>query len=92
MISNITNPRIYSVITLSADAAKRYSAYVVAEGIETEAQRQLLIDINVKQGQGFLFGRAMPFEDFVIYANKYAESPPEALTKHSAACFGIEMV
>lgn len=92
MISNITNPRIYSVITLSADAAKRYSAYVVAEGVETEEQRQLLIDINVKQGQGFLFGRAMPFEDFVMYANKYAESPPEPLTKHSAACFGIEMV
>jgi EAL domain-containing protein (putative c-di-GMP-specific phosphodiesterase class I) len=30
---------------------------VVAEGIETQAQRQALIDMGCTYGQGFLFGR-----------------------------------
>jgi diguanylate cyclase (GGDEF)-like protein len=33
---------------------------VVAEGIETEEQRQVLIELGCRQGQGFLFARPMP--------------------------------
>jgi diguanylate cyclase (GGDEF)-like protein len=33
---------------------------VVAEGIETEAQRDLLIELGCDQGQGYLLGRPMP--------------------------------
>jgi diguanylate cyclase len=36
---------------------------VVAEGIETEAQRQLLEEIGVSLGQGWLFGRPTAAED-----------------------------
>ena len=33
---------------------------VVAEGIETEEQRRVLIELGCSQGQGFLFARPMP--------------------------------
>jgi EAL domain-containing protein (putative c-di-GMP-specific phosphodiesterase class I) len=33
---------------------------VLAEGIETEAQRAMLLDLGYRYGQGYLFGRARP--------------------------------
>lgn len=33
---------------------------VVSEGVETEAQRQMLIALGCAVGQGWLFGRAAP--------------------------------
>jgi diguanylate cyclase (GGDEF)-like protein len=36
---------------------------VVAEGVETEEQRQVLRDLGCHRGQGFLFARPMPAED-----------------------------
>lgn len=43
---------------------------VVAEGIETIAQLHILREINVSQGQGYLFSRAIPFNDFVNLAQQ----------------------
>jgi EAL domain-containing protein (putative c-di-GMP-specific phosphodiesterase class I) len=37
---------------------------VVAEGIEREVERDLLTEIGCDYGQGYLFGRPMPAEDF----------------------------
>ncbi len=44
---------------------------VIAEGVETVAQRELLADIGCHQYQGYLFSRPLPVEDF------------EALVAHS---------
>ena len=37
---------------------------VIAEGVETEEQRQLLIDNGCTNFQGYLFGKPMPNEQF----------------------------
>ncbi len=37
---------------------------VVAEGVETGAQRDILMSLGCSIGQGYLFGRPMPAEDF----------------------------
>lgn len=37
---------------------------VIAEGIETEAQRNFLINRGCRFGQGYLFGRAVPASEF----------------------------
>ncbi len=40
---------------------------VVAEGIETQAQWEILQRLGVEEGQGYLFARPMPAEDFAAY-------------------------
>ena len=37
---------------------------VIAEGVETEAQRQLLLDSGCTYYQGYLFGKPLPIEQF----------------------------
>lgn len=37
---------------------------VIAEGVETEEQRQTLLDCGCTQYQGYLFGKPMPIEQF----------------------------
>lgn len=37
---------------------------VIAEGVETEAQRTLLLEMGCPLGQGFLFSRPLPEEEF----------------------------
>lgn len=68
MISKIDDPRVYSAIQLSIEGAQKYQATVVAEGIETLKQRIQLLGMGVTYGQGFLFGKAMPLDEFVAYA------------------------
>ena len=38
---------------------------VLAEGIETEAQRQMLLSMGCRYGQGYLFGRAQPLDHWL---------------------------
>ena len=72
MVSNIFDARVHAAIVLSVDSATRYSARIVAEGIEQEAQCQQLLAMGVQHGQGFLFAKAVPFEAFVAYAKSHA--------------------
>lgn len=45
---------------------------VIAEGVETEQQNQLLRDIGCDFGQGYLFGRPVPAQEF---AEQWLQSP-----------------
>jgi len=47
--------------------AHKLGLKVVAEGVETEAQRALLIDIGCDYGQGYLFSRPLPVGEFEHY-------------------------
>lgn len=49
-----------SVMKCLVDMAHALELEVVAEGIETEPQRQILADLGCDMGQGFLFARPMP--------------------------------
>ncbi|MCG5534162.1 EAL domain-containing protein [Halorhodospira sp. 9621] len=51
---------VESIVTLG----ERLGMDVLAEGIETEAQRSALLGAGCRQGQGFLFSAAVPGEDF----------------------------
>ncbi len=68
MISNMDDSRVFAAITLSIETAKRYNATIVAEGVECTKQQQELKNIGVTVGQGYLFGKAMPLQDFIVYA------------------------
>ncbi|WP_097461657.1 EAL domain-containing protein [Mangrovitalea sediminis] len=44
--------------------AHKMGLKVIAEGVETDAQRRLLVDTGCDYGQGYLFSRPLPVADF----------------------------
>jgi len=50
--------------------AHKLGLKVTAEGVETENQRRLLLDIGCDHGQGFLFSRPLPAREFETYLRK----------------------
>jgi EAL domain-containing protein (putative c-di-GMP-specific phosphodiesterase class I) len=55
--------------------AKSLDLEVVAEGIETEDQLQVLADAGCHFGQGFLFARPMASEDLLAYLSMPGDVP-----------------
>ena len=49
---------------------------VVAEGVETDQQRDLLVDLGCDELQGFLFARPMAAEQLAVWAQLADEQPP----------------
>lgn len=63
-----------AVVTL----ARRLGLSVVAEGVETEAQRQFLAGLGCDVLQGFLFSRPLPAAQFEAWLNQH-EAAREAI-------------
>ncbi|WP_095148863.1 EAL domain-containing protein [Pseudomonas sp. Irchel s3a18] len=58
-------PRCRAVIGSTLALGEALGMSVVIEGIETEAQRQQLLALNCRQGQGYLFARPMSGPDLL---------------------------
>jgi len=59
------DPRSLKIVRAVSQLAHSLDLDVVAEGVEESAQHQLLDDMGVESGQGFLFSRALPLADAV---------------------------
>ncbi|MBT8765136.1 EAL domain-containing response regulator [Metapseudomonas boanensis] len=59
------NLRSKAVLSSTLMLARSLNLNVVAEGIENESQLHYLRALGYPQGQGYLFGRPMPANDFV---------------------------
>ena len=71
------NPGDLTIVRSVIVMAHELGIKVIAEGIETEAQSQLLIEANCDLGQGFLYAEALPKEQFEsLLLNQHANSPP----------------
>jgi EAL domain-containing protein (putative c-di-GMP-specific phosphodiesterase class I) len=67
-VSNITSDKSDKAIVHTIIAmAQSMDLDVIAEGMETEEQRQLLMDKGCTNFQGFLFGKPMPIEQFEAF-------------------------
>lgn len=55
-----------AIIKTIIEMAKNLNIEVIAEGVETEAQKQYLIENGCKQFQGFLFGEPVTVEQFEL--------------------------
>ncbi len=51
------------IVRSMIDLAENMGLRTTAEGVETEAQRELLEALGCEDGQGFLFGRPQPLAD-----------------------------
>ena len=60
-------PRDRSLVGAIIDMGKSLELTVVAEGIETEDQLDVLRDLNCTEGQGFHFCRPLPPDEFATY-------------------------
>ena len=45
--------------------ANRLGLEVVAEGVETEAQRDVVRELGITRAQGYLFGRPLPIDEVI---------------------------
>ncbi len=59
VIKLATDPAARTLVESVIAIARRLGLRTVAEGIETEAQREILLDLNCDMGQGYLFGKPM---------------------------------
>lgn len=60
----LTDPNDAAIAKTIVDLAKSMGLAVIAEGVETEAQRDLLARNGCRAYQGYLFGRPLPLEGF----------------------------
>ncbi len=59
-----TDKRDAVMVKTIIDMAQNFSLNVIAEGVETEAQRAFLAFHGCHNYQGYLFGKAMPVVEF----------------------------
>ena len=59
----LTNSKALSIVEATIDLASKLKLKTVAEGIDSEPQRDRLAELGCHMGQGYLFGKAMPSED-----------------------------
>ena len=67
LIQGIEDVRSRHLISSLARLAKRLLIRVVVEGVETERERELLVELGVAEMQGYLFARPMPVEALAEY-------------------------
>lgn len=61
-----TSPKNESIVRAVIAVAAGLDLSVIAEGVETEAQRQRLADLGCFHYQGYLFGRPVRIEDLAV--------------------------
>ena len=65
-ISDITSDRINkNIVEVIIRLGKDLNLTVVAEGVETKEQLELLREMNCSQVQGFYFSKPLPLEEFI---------------------------
>ena len=56
-----------SIVRTIIAMAQSLSLEVIAEGVETEEQKQALINKGCMHFQGYLFGRPVPIDEFEVF-------------------------
>jgi diguanylate cyclase (GGDEF)-like protein len=70
VVSAAADPAKIPIVAGIIALARGLNAEVIAEGIETNEQRQLIDDLGCTLVQGYLFGRPMPPDDAFRFASR----------------------
>ena len=67
----IDNPSAAAIARMVLALGQSLNLEVIAEGVETEGQRQFLLDNGCALFQGYLFSHALPVNDFQDYVQRH---------------------
>jgi EAL domain-containing protein (putative c-di-GMP-specific phosphodiesterase class I)/CheY-like chemotaxis protein len=73
-----TDPAARSLVESIIAIARRLGLRTVAEGIETEEQRDILLALNCDMGQGYLFGKPMAAAEWLQWMQGKQDPPVAA--------------
>lgn len=68
ILTSTTNQKIVSSVV---DLSKKLDIHVVAEFVETEEEKNTLLDLGCFWYQGYLYSPAIPFEKFLTYLKEH---------------------
>jgi diguanylate cyclase (GGDEF)-like protein len=89
----LASPSTTAIVRAIVDMARALELEVVAEGIETAAERDFLAAAQCAMGQGYLFARPMPADQFEAFlaarAAQAAASPVGATVENAADRGGV---
>ena len=75
----------HAIIRMIIALAETLKIGVVAEGVETQQQLQLLESMNCKSVQGYFFSKPMPAENATAYLAQHQSSPCQPAENHQPA-------
>ena len=64
------DPQIVTILESIIELGSMLQLTMVAEGIETEGQRRFLLNHGINYGQGWLFSRPLPIQEFERFLNR----------------------
>jgi len=69
--------RAEAIVQGAISVAHSLGLHIVAEGVETESQRDMLLSLHCDAAQGYLFSRPMPCADLAAYLDKRNLTPAQ---------------
>ncbi len=60
------DPSDRAIVDATLELARAFGVTTTAEGVETDTQRQVLIELGCRRAQGYLFSKPEPAEDFAV--------------------------
>ena len=72
-----SSPGDTAIIKAIVSLGEGFGLGVIAEGIESVEQARALAELGCEEGQGYLFGRAVSFDEFVRHAADQATGTVE---------------
>ncbi|GLC89794.1 EAL domain-containing protein [Lysinibacillus piscis] len=73
-IDDIASDEQKSIVPYIISMAQALNIQTIAEGIETQEQMQKLADYGCSEMQGYYWGKPMPLETFISFAQQFKES------------------
>lgn len=72
------DPKAVAVIRSTIFMAQSLGMEIIAEGIETSEEREILIRLGASYGQGWLYSKAVPLNQFLLLPHQFPEKKPAA--------------
>jgi EAL domain-containing protein (putative c-di-GMP-specific phosphodiesterase class I) len=69
----LTNPNDLAIARTVVNLGQSLNLAVIAEGVETEGQREVLIAMHCPAFQGYLFSKPLPYPAFMQYAQEHQD-------------------